>query len=313
VVFDEVHQLRDPARVLKVGADFFPHLKILATGSSTLAATRKFSDSLTGRKHLVHLVPVLVEELPAFGDVPLQTRLLHGGLPEALLAPSPDPRFYREWTDSFFARDIQRLFGFRDVNRFTAFFEYLCRRSGGQMDVATTARDLAIARPTVESHLRALEITHAATIVRPFSGGGCQEIVKAPRVYAFDSGFVAWSRGWNPLRQDDLGILWEHVVLEHLLAHLREVPVRYWRDTRGHEVDFVLPRGRGVVDAIECTWDAARFDPAGMLALRKCYPEGRNLLVTPAPRPAHARRFRMLEMEVLGLADLTARVRHADP
>src|SRR6266571_6663985 len=36
VVFDEVHQLPDPSRLLKIGADDFPKLKILATGSSTL-------------------------------------------------------------------------------------------------------------------------------------------------------------------------------------------------------------------------------------------------------------------------------------
>src|SRR5512136_2312418 len=41
VVFDEVHQLHDPSRLLKIGADGFPRLKILATGSSTLAATQK--------------------------------------------------------------------------------------------------------------------------------------------------------------------------------------------------------------------------------------------------------------------------------
>jgi predicted AAA+ superfamily ATPase len=35
VVFDEVHQLPDPSRLLKIGADEFPGLKILATGSST--------------------------------------------------------------------------------------------------------------------------------------------------------------------------------------------------------------------------------------------------------------------------------------
>src|SRR5512138_2676078 len=30
VIFDEIHQLKDPSRVLKIGADSFPHLKILA-------------------------------------------------------------------------------------------------------------------------------------------------------------------------------------------------------------------------------------------------------------------------------------------
>src|SRR3990172_1718820 len=50
VVFDEIHQLRDPSRLLKIGADLFPKLRILATGSSTLAVSKKFRDALAGRK-----------------------------------------------------------------------------------------------------------------------------------------------------------------------------------------------------------------------------------------------------------------------
>src|ERR1035438_2758955 len=65
VVFDEIHQLSDPARVLKIGADACPRVRILATGSSTLAASKKFRDTLTGRKRTVHLTPVGWDELPA--------------------------------------------------------------------------------------------------------------------------------------------------------------------------------------------------------------------------------------------------------
>jgi predicted AAA+ superfamily ATPase len=120
VVFDEIHQLRDPARLLKIGADAFPKLKILATGSSTLAASKKFRDTLTGRKRLVHLTPVLWDELEAFG-VTLQQRLFaRRAATRAAWRSRRSPSFYREWLDSFFARDIQRLFGFRDMNRFNA-------------------------------------------------------------------------------------------------------------------------------------------------------------------------------------------------
>lgn len=41
VIFDEIHQLKDPSRLLKIGADMFPGIKILATGPSTLAAGKK--------------------------------------------------------------------------------------------------------------------------------------------------------------------------------------------------------------------------------------------------------------------------------
>src|SRR5512137_1941498 len=147
IVLDEVHRLADPSRVLKIAADVFPKLRILATGSSTLAASRKFRDTLTGRKRTVHLVPVTWDELPAFG-VPLPKRLFHGGLPAALLADTKRPSLYREWMDSFFARDIQRLFGFRDLDRFNSLFEYLLRQSGGQFEVSRTASSIGITRAT---------------------------------------------------------------------------------------------------------------------------------------------------------------------
>ena len=303
IVFDEIHQLRDPSRLLKIGADLFPKLRILATGSSTLAATRKFRDTLTGRKRTVHLLPVTWDELPAFG-VSLPKRLLHGGLPGALLADVKRPAFYREWMDSFFARDIQRLFGFRDLDRFNALFEFLMRQSGGQFEVTKTASAIGITRPTVESHLRALEITHAITVVRPFHGGGQNEIVKQPKVYAFDTGFVSFARGWDPLRQEDLGQLWEQLVLEHLQAHFPYTPACYWRDKQGREVDFVLARGRDSVDAVECKWDANAFDSSALNLFRTYYPQGRNYLVTPSAGTAYTKHYGNLEVRICSPAEL---------
>jgi hypothetical protein len=200
--------------------------------------------------------------------------------------------------------DIQRLFGFRDVDRFNAFFEYVLRQSGGQFETSRAASALGIARPTVESHLRALEITNAATLVRPFHGNGRKEVAKMPKIYGFDTGFVSFVRGWDPLRNDDCGLLWEHVVLEHLQARLPDTPVRYWRDRSGREVDFVLPRLRDQVDAIECKWTPDAFDGAALQVFRRHYPAGRNFLVTPSAAPAHARRHGDLEVWVCTPSEL---------
>ena len=303
VVFDEIHQLRDPTRLLKIGADKFPKLRILATGSSTLAASKKFRDTLTGRKRAVHLVPVLWDELTTFGAT-LPRRLFLGGLPPALLADSKRPALYREWMDSFFARDIQRLFGFRDMNRFNALLEYVLRQSGGQLEVTRTATALGITRPTVEAHLRALEITNAATLVRPFHGSGQNELVKMPKLYAFDTGFVSFARGWDPLRPEDLGALWEHLVLEHLQAFFPDQPIRYWRDKAGREVDFVLALRRDEVDVVECKWDPGAFDSSSLQVFRGYYPKGRNYLVTPSGDPAYTKRYGTLEVRICTPSEL---------
>jgi uncharacterized protein len=303
VIFDEIHQLSDPSRVLKIAADEFPKLRILATGSSTLAASRKFRDTLTGRKRLLHLVPVLTSELAAFGAT-LEKRLYHGGLPPALLGPAKQPSFYREWLDSFFARDIQRLFAFRDVNRFNALFEYVMRQSGGQLETTRTAVALGISRPTVESHLRALEVTQALTLVRPFHGGGQGELVRQPKAYAFDTGFVSFVRGWDPLRPSDRGLLWEHLVIEKFQALRPDEPVRYWRDKAGREIDFVRPRGRDSVDAYECKWNPDEFDTGAIKVFRERYPKGENYLITPLNGPAYTKKAKGVVYTVSGLETL---------
>ncbi len=306
VVFDEIHRLADPAGLLKIGADMFPRLRILATGSSTLEASRKFRDTLTGRKRHIRLVPVLPEELGAFGVPGLEKRLYHGGLPEALLSGTKRPDLYREWLDSFCARDIQVLFAFRRPDRFNALFEYLLKQSGGLFEISRTSGALGMSRPTVEKHVSALEATQAITLVRPFYGDSQKEIVKMPKLYAFDTGFVSFARGLDPLRPDDMGILWEHVVLEHLQAHLPDNTLRYWRDKAGREIDFVIVRARGEADAIECKWDPGQLDPTATKAFRGKHPRGRNFLVCPIGARAYAKKSGGLEFRVCSPAGLTA-------
>ncbi|MBI4954007.1 MAG: ATP-binding protein [Myxococcales bacterium] len=283
VVLDEVHQLPDPSRLLKIAADEHPKLRILATGSSTLAATTKFRDSLSGRKRVVHLLPVLAAELAAFGIADLRRRLLHGGLPAALLAEATEPDRYAEWLDSYFARDVQELFSVAKRTAFLTLVQTILRRSGGLCEITKLAAAAGLSRPTVMSYLDVLEVTQVATVLRPFHAGGAQELTHQPKIYGFDTGFVAWSRGWTELREPDCGTLWKHVVLETLQAHVVSAggTVHYWRDKRQREVDFVVPAGRGAAHAIECQWSATGFETRGLAAFRATHPRGRNFLVVP--------------------------------
>ena len=89
-------------------------------------------------------------------------------------------------------------------------------------------------------------------VVRPFSSNPSREIVAAPKVYGFDTGFVCYYRQWDRLRREDRGILWEHLVLDELMARLQVRNVRYWRDKNGYEIDFVLAGRRSAPVAIEC-------------------------------------------------------------
>lgn len=101
----------------------------------------------------------------------------------------------------------------------------------------------------------------------------------APKVYGFDTGFVSYYRGWQEVRQEDLGLLWEHFVLNEIQARMQNREVLYWRDKHGHEVDFVLPAPRKQPLAIECKWSANNFDPANLAAFRRQHPDGENIVL----------------------------------
>ncbi len=57
VILDEILRLPDPCLPLKIAADHFSGLRLLATGSSTLAAGAKFRDTLAAACAIFPLSP----------------------------------------------------------------------------------------------------------------------------------------------------------------------------------------------------------------------------------------------------------------
>jgi uncharacterized protein len=305
VIFDEIHRLEDPSRLLKIAADAYPHLKVLATGSSTLAATKKFRDSLTGRKHMIYLPPVLWSEcIDYFNIKELDRRLLHGGLPEPLLSNTKHAAFFSEWTDSFYARDIQELFSIRNRTGFMKLLHLLFRQSGSLMDYTNLGRLSELSRHTVKAHIEAMGIAHAIFLLPPFQGGGRREITRRPKCYAFDTGFVTFVKGWDNIRDDDRGLLWEHLVLDMLRTLVDDHKVLYWRDKSGREVDFVV-RGKGQqADAIECKSNPDHFDPANLMVFRSLYPEGKNYVLSPNIKSPYQRRYEKILIHFISVDQL---------
>lgn len=302
VIFDEIHRLTDPSMVLKIATDAYPHLRVLATGSSTLTASRKFRDSLTGRKIQIHLPPVIWPECTEeFQVKDLNKRLIHGGLPEMLLSQQYDPDFYAEWIDSYYARDIQELFAIRNRMGFLQLFRLLMRQSGSLMDVTHLARLSGLTRPTVRAHLEAMEISHVLFCLPPFHGGGRREITRRPKCYAFDTGFVAFVNGWDTLREHERGILWEHLVLDVLRIHYPKEQLYYWRDKSRREIDFVFRKKKDTVDAIEAKFNPEAVNLKNFTAFRTLYPHGENYVISPMVKTGFRRRYGELEIQFRSL------------
>jgi len=304
VVLDEIHRLSNPSELLKIAADHFSDLKVLATGSSALTASAKFRDTLAGRKAEVWLTPMILADLEDFQNTDLGHRFLFGGLPPFFLAVEIPEREFQEWLDSYWAKDIQELFRLERRHAFLKFVELLLLQSGGIFEASRFARPCEVSRTTITNYLNVLEATFLVHVVRPFSSHRPTEIVSAPKVFAFDTGFICCFRGWEELRREDYGILWEHLVLNEIQAQLQTRRIFYWRDKRGHEVDFILRKRPAEPMAIECKWSAKDFDPVNLRFFRKNYPQGENLVVARDVEHSYEREYKGLRVRMVGMKEL---------
>lgn len=304
VVFDEIHRLQNPSELLKIAADHYPELKIMATGSSTLGASKKFKDTLLGRKIEIWLTPMTLKDMDDFRNTDIKHRLHAGGLPPFFMSEELTERDFQEWLDAYWAKDIVELFRLERRFSFLRFSELIFIHSGGIFEATKFARPCEVSRTTITNYLSVLEATYIAYVVRPFSTYKATEIISAPKVYAFDTGFVCHYRGWNELRPEDFGSLWEHFVLNELLAHLGRSNIRYWRDKQGHEIDFVVLKG-GKPFAIECKWNVEEFEIKNLKIFRRLYPEGDNFVISRNLTRPYSRDYDGIEVRFLPLENLS--------
>lgn len=286
LVLDEIHRLDNPSELLKIAADHYKDVNIIATGSSTLGASKKFRDTLTGRKIEIWLTPILIEEMVLFKNNDIRHRFLFGGLPSFFEETVFPHQFFQEWIDAYWAKDIQDIFSVGKRSAFQKFTELLLASSGGLFEATRYALLCEVNRATIENYLSVLEETFVVHVIRPYTSHKPSEIVKAPKIYGFDTGIVNHTKGRTQLREDDLGFMWEHCVLNQLHAHLQKRAINYWRNKSGAEIDFVI-RGNSenVVHAIECKFSilsdatAPKSIAKNFETFRSNYAHGENYVV----------------------------------
>lgn len=318
IILDEVRRLDNPSEILKICADHYPDVKIIATGSSTLGASAKFRDTLTGRKKEIWLTPLLLEEMSLFGNEDIRHRFLFGGFPSYFEQDELPEESFREWIDAYWAKDIYEMFAVGKRYSFQKCAELLLAYSGGQFEASKYAAPCETTRQTISNYLAVLEQTFVVHVIRPFSSHRATEIVLAPKVYGFDTGFVCFSKGWRELKKEDLGLLWEQCVLNEIHGKLQKNIVNYWRDKKGYEVDFVIPkRGSDEIIAIECKFSISEKKLGGssaadiaknFAAFRKIYPSGENLVVAYDIHQSFERTYGDIKISFINAHELIKRI-----
>ncbi|MBX3464245.1 MAG: ATP-binding protein [Planctomycetes bacterium] len=244
--------------------------RILVAGSARLDHYRRGGDSLQGRYHLLRLHPFSFAELGMESTRELRSLVTLGGFPEPFLGGSE--REARRWSREYRTRlvrdevvDLERVL---DLGALELLMGRLPELVGSLLSINALREDLQVAHRTLARWLDVLERVYAIYRLSPLGTPKVRAIKKAQKHYHWDWSVVA-----------DEGARFENVVASHLLKWVhwqqdvegRDYELRYFRDTDGREVDFVVVDGRRPILLVETKLGDAPVDP-GVRYLHAKYP-----------------------------------------
>jgi predicted AAA+ superfamily ATPase len=256
-VFDEIHKYRSWRAFLKGAYDGRRRgQRILVTGSARLDFYRFGGDSLQGRYHLLRLHPFSAAELGLGTASQLQDLLKLGGFPEPFLGGSEVEarRWSREYRSRLVREEVAGLERIQDLGNLELLALRLPELVGSPLSVNALREDLQVSHKTVAGWLKVLERLYAIFRLPPFGAPRIRAVKKEQKHYHFDWSVVPSER---PLR---------NLVASHLRGSLqagRAGPrgeLRYFRDTDGREVDFVVVEGRHPILLVEAKWSDVEPD-----------------------------------------------------
>lgn len=259
-VLDEIHKYRRWRNYLKGLYDGRRRgQRILVTGSGRLDLYRFGGESLQGRYHLLRLHPFSTAELGLRTADELRTLLTLGGFPEPYLNGSEVEarRWSREHRSRLVRDDVVSLERIQDLGHLELLMLRLPELVGSPLSINAVREELQVSHKAVASWLAALERLYAIVRV-PALGVPCiRAVKKAQKHYHLDWSIVPA----EPARFENLVachvLKWVHFQQDALG---RDVELRYFRDTDGREVDFVVVEGRAPVLLVECKWSGGDVD-----------------------------------------------------
>ena len=307
-LIDEIQYLPRADKFIKLIVDHFPDIKLVCSGSSSIAIYRKFQDSLIGRIHELELYPLnfreylrfrgyeeytyFLPEWDLFSDTPPITSLpdvIHreyllylknGGYPEVVLTGSSEEkvRFISQIFSLYAKRDLREVFALRKETEFEKFFMGLAGTVGGLCNLNEICRDAGIQYKTGKQYLFLLKELFLVKVLTPMTFNVRDAIRKMPKVYFTDTGLLNWARGTMLQKRPDGSVL-ENAVYVSILRRLTPFDRLYFfHKKHGGEVDFVIKRGEKILP-IEVKL-SEKITPSFRNFIKREKPE-RGIVVTP--------------------------------
>jgi predicted AAA+ superfamily ATPase len=234
---------------------------VVLTGSQQFGLMTGISQSLAGRVGMVNLLPLSWSEVRSLDGAPrtLEAMLWRGGYPALYDREVAPADWFAGYVATYIERDVRNLVAVRDLSQFQRFIAMCAARCGQLLNLSSLAADCGITQPTARHWLSVLAASYVVVQLPPYHRNFGKRLVKTPKLYFLDTGLAAWLigiRGADTLATHAMrGPLFESwAVSEYIKSRCNaglSPALHFWRDHAGTEVDLVMEREDGRLDAVE--------------------------------------------------------------
>ena len=280
--------------------------RFVITGSTRFDALPRAAQALTGRIHIIDLLPLSQGEMEGRREDFLEVaavepgsvvgrsrraatradyveRICRGGLPLAVArSGSSRARWFDDYVRVSLARDVTELSKVRQGALLPGLLRRLAAQTGQVLNMASAGRSAGLEPRTAEAYTGLLEDLFLVRRLHAWGRTLRSRASAYPKIHVGDSGLAARLLGVTPQRMSrpdpaalaEFGHLLETFVVGELLKQAswsgEVAAVGHWRTHDGQEADLVVEHRDGSVLAFEVKAGARidRRDARGLRALR---------------------------------------------
>lgn len=257
VILDEVQRVPALFSYIQAIVDRQREARFILTGSANFLLMERVTQSLAGRTAVLHLLPFSLSELAQGGFTfdRYETLLFQGQYPRLYDRGLSPVDFYPSYIQTYIERDVRLLKNIGDLDAFIRFVQLCAGRIGQLLNYTSLANDAGISPNTARAWLSILEASYIVYRLRPWHRNFNKRLIKAPKLYFYDTGVACSLLGIREASQVSThylkGALFENFVINEFVKGYfhrgeRRFPF-FWRDKHGHEIDCLLVEGEDVL------------------------------------------------------------------
>lgn len=251
IVLDEVQNLQNAGKILKVITDSLKNIQIIATGSSSFDLADKTAEPMTGRVFTNILFPLSAMEIKQNSDwfsvdAQLEKLLRFGSYPEIYTSNEVDAeKRLIELSSSYLFKDLFKLNGIKKSNLLKNLLLSLALQLGNEVNYNELGNHLGVNSLTIQKYLDLLEQSFVIFRLHSFSRNIRKELAKSIKIYFYDNGIRnALINNFNPLSlRNDVGALWENFCISERMKsnayNNRNVNRYFWRTYDKKGIDYI--------------------------------------------------------------------------